>query len=268
MHPMLNIAIKAVRIAGNIILKASDNLNDIKIYQKSKKNFVTNIDIIVEQSIINIINKAYKDHYFITEESGKFGNLHSKYTWIIDPIDGTNNFINGLPHNCISIAMQFKGKTKLATVYNPHLDQLFIAEKGNGAQLNHLKTRISNNSNLQNCIISGSIRYNKKVFNSNYYKAIIEFQKKILGLRYSGSLTLDMCYVACGYLDGIWTTHDTKIWDFAGGAIMIEESGGTICDFEGNTVNILNPSCFIGGNHKINEQISKFFTPYLKKMIF
>ena len=139
MHPMLNIAIKAARNAGRIVLRASDNIQNIQVHEKSPKNFVTNIDIEVEKLIVNIIQRAYSDHYFITEESGEFGNLDSDHTWIIDPIDGTNNFIHGLPHNCISIAMQFRGKTELAIIYNPHLDQLFMAEKGGGARLNNAK---------------------------------------------------------------------------------------------------------------------------------
>ena len=262
MHPMLNIAIRAVRSAGRIVLKASDNLQTIQIHEKSKNNFVTNIDLEAEKIIVSIIQRAYSDHYFITEESGEFGSSDSDHTWIIDPIDGTNNFIYGLPHNCISIAMQFRGKTELAAIYNPHLDQLFTAEKGGSAQLNGSRIRAAQRKELKSCLLSGGIKYSKNIFNSNYSEAVLALQAKILGFRYSGSLALDMCYVACGYLDGIWTSRDAKIWDIAGGALIIQEAGGILCGFKGET-NILDNGRFIGGNPRLVSQLTKFFVPYL-----
>ena len=262
MHPMLNIAIKAARNAGRIVLNASDNIRNIRIHEKSPKNFVTNIDIEIERLIVNIIQKAYLDHYFITEESGEFGNLNSDHTWIIDPIDGTNNFIHGLPHNCISIAMQFRGTTKLATVYNPHLNQLFIAEKGNGAQLNNLKIRTGQCNKLKLSLLSGGIKYNKNIFNSSYPEAIIQLQTKILGLRSSGSLALDMCYIASGYMDAMWTSRSARIWDIAAGALIVQEAGGILCGLKGES-NILDSGLFIGGNPRLVSQLTEFFIPYL-----
>lgn len=262
MHPMLNIAIKAARNAGRIVLRASDNIQNIQVHEKSPKNFVTNIDIEVEKLIVNIIQRAYSDHYFITEESGEFGNSDSDHTWIIDPIDGTNNFIHGLPHNCISIAMQFRGKTELAIIYNPHLDQLFMAEKGGGARLNNAKIRTGQRKELKRSLLSGGIKYSKNIFNTNYPEAVLQLQTKILGLRYSGSLALDMCYVACGYLDGIWTSRNAKIWDIAAGALIIQEAGGILCGFKGET-NILDNGRFIGGNPRLVSQLTRFFAPYL-----
>ena len=262
MHPMLNIAIKAARNAGRILIKFNDNLQNIKISEKSPQNLVTNIDIEVEKLIVNIIKNAYSDHFFITEESGKFGNINSDHTWIIDPIDGTNNFIHGLPHSCISIAMQFRENTELAVVYNPHLDQLFTAEKGSGALLNNSKIRIIQNKSLKYSLLSGSNKYNKNIFKSNYLEAILHLQEKILGLRYSGSLSLDMCYVACGYLDAIWTSRNAKIWDIAAGTLIIQESGGVVCGFKGET-HILNDGLFIGGNLRLVNKLKKFFSSYI-----
>ena len=262
MHPMLNIAVKAVRNAGRMILIASDNMQNIQIHEKSPKNFVTNIDIKVEKLITNIIQRYYPNHYFITEESGKFGNSDSDHTWIIDPIDGTNNFVHGIPHNCISIAMQFRGKMELAVIYNPHLDQLFTAERGSGAKLNNSKIRIAKCKELECSLLSGNAQYSKNIFNKKYLEAILGLQVRILGLRYSGSLALDMCYVACGYLDGIWTSRDASIWDIAAGALIIQEAGGILCGFKGET-NILNNGHFVGGGSIVVRQLVKFFSAYL-----
>lgn len=262
MHPMLNIAIKAVRNAGRIVLIASDNIQNIQIHEKSPKNFVTNIDIKVEKLITNVIQRYYPNHYFITEESGEFGHSDSDHIWIIDPIDGTNNFVHGIPHNCISIAMQFRGKIELGVIYNPHLDQLFTAERGNGARLNNSKIRIAKHKKLNSSLLSGGMQYSKDIFNKQYLEAILKLQVKILGLRYSGSLALDMCYVACGYLDGIWTSRDANIWDIAAGALVIQEAGGILCGFKGET-NVLDNGHFIGGNPRVVSQLVGFFSAYL-----
>ncbi|WP_119344859.1 inositol monophosphatase family protein [Facilibium subflavum] len=264
MHPKMNVAIKAARQAGRAILKANDNRSTIEVHEKSKNNYVTNIDIEVEKKIIATLQKAFPDQFYITEEAGHFGNENSDHTWIIDPIDGTNNFIHGLPHHCVSIAMQFRNKTELAVVYNPYLDQLFTATKGSGAQLNGQRIRVGNKKEFTGCLFSGALKYSTKVFNPSYPEAVLALHEEISGLRYSGSLTLDMCYVAAGYLDAVWTSRDAKIWDIAAADLIIKEAGGMLCGLDGG-LHYLQDGRLIGGNPRIVAKLTKFLSPHLAK---
>lgn len=259
---MINIAVKAARKAGRIVLYASERNENIDIKRKSPNNYVTNIDINAEKVIIRILEHAFPGHYYITEESGEFGNQNSNYTWIIDPIDGTNNFIHKIPHYCISIAMQFRGKNELAVIYNPCLDQLFTAVKGSGAQLNGQRIRVANRKDFSGCLFSGALGFSKEIFTQTYPEAVINLCKKISGLRYSGSLALDMCYVASGYLDAVWTSRDSKIWDIAGASLIIKEAGGMLCELNGG-VNFLENGRLVGGNPKIVARLTKFLIPHL-----
>ncbi|MBK2124059.1 inositol monophosphatase family protein [Fangia hongkongensis] len=263
MHPKMNVAIKAARQAGRMILKASENLSSIEVHEKAKNNYVTNVDLEVEKHILSVLQKAFPDQYYITEESGSFGNEESDHTWIIDPIDGTNNFIHGLPHHCVSIAMQFRGKTDLAVIYNPYLDQLFTATKGSGAQLNGQRIRVAKRKEFSSSLFSGALKYSSKVFKESYPQAILELYKEISGLRYSGSLALDMCYVAAGYLDAVWTSRDAKIWDTAGAALMIKEAGGMLCGLDGG-LNFLEDGRLIGGNPKIVAKLTTYLAPHIQ----
>ena len=262
MHPKLNVAVKAALNAGRLIIAASENLTNITIKTKSHNNYVTNIDLKVEQEVIKSIEKAFKNQYFITEESGKFGDKKSNYTWIIDPIDGTNNFIHGLPNCCIAIAMQFKGITEIGLVYNPISNQLFTAVKGSGSQLNGKRIRVSTQKIFMGCLLSGSIKYSEDFFKDNYPKAVLELSKYILGIRYSGSLALDMCYVAAGILNGLWTSRNANIWDIAAGELIIREAGGIVSSFN-NDQNILKHGIFASGNPRIVKKILNFFDPYI-----
>lgn len=262
MHPMINVAVKAARKAGRMILNASENMQNVKVETKSPNNYVTNVDIDIEKAIIDILQRAFPDQYYIAEESGEFGNEDSHHTWIIDPIDGTNNFIHGIPHHCVSIAMQFRSKTELAVIYNPYLDQLFTATKGSGAQLNSQRIRVANRKDFPSCLFSGSLKFSKKVFKQTYPEAVLHLHKEISGLLYSGSLALDMCYVAAGYLDAVWTSRDAKIWDTAGASLVIKEAGGMLCGLDGG-VNFLEDGRLIGGNPRIVAKLTKFLTPHL-----
>lgn len=262
MYPMMNIAIEIARKAGRMILNAHDNMYNVKIKYKSHHNYVTNIDLEIEKFIVNILKKYFVDQYYITEESGTFGNKNSDYTWIIDPIDGTTNFIHRIPHHCVSIAMKFKGNTKIAVIYNPYQDQLFSAFKGSGAQLNGKRIRVAQHKDLSGSLLSGTILYNKNIFSYSYKDAIFNLQKEILGLRYSGSLALDMCYVATGYLDAVWTSRKTNIWDTIGASLIINEAGGMICSLDGG-LDYLDHGMLIGGNPKIVSKLVNFFYPHL-----
>ncbi|MFZ9035678.1 MAG: inositol monophosphatase family protein [Francisellaceae bacterium] len=259
---MMNLAIKAARKAGRIMAKASENPANIQVEEKAKNNYVTNVDITVEKAILEIIQKAFPDHYFITEESGSFGNEDARHTWIIDPIDGTNNFIHGFPHHCVSIAMFYRGKPDLAVVYNPYLDQLFTASKGDGAQLNGQRIRVTNRKDFQGTLLSGSVKYSRRIFKSSYLEVLSELNQSISGLRYSGSLALDMCYVAAGFIDAIWTSRDAKIWDIAAASLIIKEAGGMLCELDGG-VNHLDHGRLIAGNPRLVPKLVTVLKPHL-----
>jgi myo-inositol-1(or 4)-monophosphatase len=263
MNPKMNVAIKAVRQASRLISKSIENMSIIEVRQKARNNYVTSVDLEVEQHILFSLRKAFPDQHYVTEESGSLGNKNSNYTWIIDPIDGTNNFIHGLPHHCISVAMQFCGKTELAVVYNFHLDQLFTAEKGSGAQLNGQRIRVAGRKEFSGCLFSGTLKYSEKVFKQSYLQAVLKLYEHISGIRYSGSLALDMCYVAAGYLDAVWTSRDAKIWDIAGATLIIKEAGGMICGLDGG-VDFLENGRLIGGNPKIVSKLTAYLSPYLQ----
>ncbi len=262
MHPMMNIAIKAARKAGRLILNANENMKNVSIYIKHNKHYVTNVDIEIEKIICDILQKSFPNQYYITEESGNFGDKNSEHTWIIDPIDGTNNFIHKIPHQCISIAMQFRGKTEIAIIYNPYLDQLFTAKKGSGSQLNGHRIRVANRKEFTGCLFSGTINFSDTLFLPSYSKEILNLYDKISGFRYSGSFVLDMCYVAAGYLDAIWTSSKINIWDIAGPSLLIKEAGGMICSLNGG-VNFLKDGHLIAGNPKIVSKLTKTLIPHL-----
>jgi myo-inositol-1(or 4)-monophosphatase len=260
---MLNVAIRMVRKAGKVVLDAADNIKKVNIYKKSNSTYVTDVDIKVEEVIISDMQCSFGNHFYITEESGSFGNINSDYIWIIDPIDGTSNFIHSIPHSCTSVAMQFRGEVILAAVYNPHLDHLFISEKGSGAMLNGTRMRGSQRTQLKYCLLSGNTKYNCDIFCRNYIISILNLQKTVLGVRYSGSLALDMCYAASGYLDGLWLARNSNIWDYSATALIMKESGNLLHNFK-NTAEHLNDSPFMGGNSKVISNLIDFFIPYLK----
>ena len=263
MHPMMNVAVKAARKAGRMMLSASDNPANIQVREKARNNYVTNVDLAVEKAVLDILEKAFSKQYYITEESGAFGDEASDHTWIIDPIDGTNNFIHRLPHHGVSIAMQYRGKTELAVIYNPYLDQLFTAVKGSGAQLNGQRIRTANRKIFTGCLFSGALKYSAEIFKDSYPAALLELHKEISGLRYSGSLALDMCYVAAGYLDAVWTSRDAKIWDIAGAALIIKEAGGMLCGIDGG-LDYLDNGRLIGGNPRIVAKLTKYLAPHIR----
>lgn len=262
MHPMMNIAIKAARKAGKVILEANDKRQSIQVSEKSRNNYVTNYDVAAEKVILEIIQQARPDDYFITEESGEFGNERAAHTWIIDPIDGTNNFIHGIPHNCIAIGMQYHGKTELAVIYNPHLDQLFTATKGSGAQLNGQRIRVSTRKEFKGGLISASIKYSPKVFKNTYPLALLKLNEDISGYRYSGSLALDLCYLACGYIDGLWTSRPAKIWDIEPAVLIAREAGAVVSEPNGGN-NVAQSGILVAANPKLATKLIKHLAPHV-----
>ena len=264
MNPIVNVVSTVVRKAGKIIVQSHSDMNSIRPILKDDNTYTTNIDIAVENMIIDGIKKTGFNDYFIAEESGEFGNKKSRITWIIDPIDGTNNFIHGLPHCCISVALKKDEEIVMGVIYNPFLDMMFCAYRGEGATLNGQKIRVSNRADLNGCLFSASLKYSRTMFSDTYVAELIKMQQTISGYRYSGSIALDLAYVAAGYIDGLWTANSVKLWDVAAGYIIAKEAGAIITDIKGLS-DILNADLIIVANKKIQPKIAKMLAKHLKK---
>ncbi|QIV95820.1 myo-inositol-1(or 4)-monophosphatase [Allofrancisella inopinata] len=263
MKPIVNAITTTARKAGKIILQAQNDISSIKTSKKANNTIMSNIDIAVENFLVDSIKKLGFDDYFITEEAGEFGNKESRFSWIIDPIDGTNNFVHGLPHCCISIALKKDEELVLGVIYNPFLDLMFSAYKGQGAQLNGKKIRVSQSQELDDTLISASLKYSRKTFNDSYVAELIKLQQQIAGYRYSGSIAMDMAYLAAGYIDGLWTCSYVELWDIAAGYVIAKEAGAIITDIKGVS-DIHNLQVIVAGNKKIQPKLIKLLAKHVK----
>lgn len=251
MHPLINIATKAARNASKIILRALDRLDTIEIQEKNHNDFVTEVDKKVELEIISTIHNSYPDHAILGEESGASGT--SDYTWIIDPIDGTTNFLHGHPHFCISIGVKYKNRMEHGLIYDPLRQELFTATYGAGAFLNDRRIRVSPRKKLVGSLI-GTGFGNKTIKDINtYIKILTAMLPQAAGVRRSGSAALDCAYTACGRFDGFWEMNLAP-WDLAAGAVIILEAGGVITDFSG-TNDFMATGNIIAGNPYIAKAI-------------
>ena len=230
MSPMLNFAVKAARRAGDIIVRASDNIEKIKIQQKSTNDFVSEVDRAAESAIIESIQKVYPDHAFLAEESGVTGD--SDYVWIIDPLDGTTNFLHGFPVYAVSIALAFKGQIQQAVVYDPNRNDLFTATRGGGAYLNEKRIRVSKREKLLDCLIGTGFPFQMGADIDTYAEMFKALTLKTAGIRRPGAAALDLAYLAAGRIDGFWEMG-LKPWDMAAGVLLITEAGGLVGDFSG-----------------------------------
>jgi myo-inositol-1(or 4)-monophosphatase len=232
MQPMLKTAIDAARAAGLIINRAALNLDQIKVEQKGANDLFTQIDQDAEALIREQLLTAYPNHAFEGEESGVTGAVKSECRWIVDPIDGTINFIHGLPHYAVSIAMELNGKLEHAVIYNPATNDLFTASRGSGAFLNNRRIRVSSRVRLNESLLSHAMPINTLKARPELVRLQTQLRFGSSGLRNTGSAALDLAYVAAGFIDG-FVGAGLKNWDMAAGALLIKEAGGLITDFTG-----------------------------------
>jgi myo-inositol-1(or 4)-monophosphatase len=238
MHPMLNIAIKAARRAGSIINRAALDRTKLEIRAKRANDFVTQVDKSAESAVIDIIRQAYPDHDILGEESGALpGNgttAKAEYRWIIDPLDGTTNFIHGFPQYCVSIALEHRGAIQHGVIYDPAKNELFTASKGRGAFLDDRRIRVSKCAQLKDALVGTGFPFKEMSRVDIYFKQLREIMTTSAGVRRAGAAALDLAYVAAGRMDAFWELGLSP-WDMAAGALMIQEAGGLVGDLQGDS---------------------------------
>jgi myo-inositol-1(or 4)-monophosphatase len=231
MHPMLNIAVRAARRAGSIINRAALDGSALEVRAKQRNDFVTRVDQAAEEAIIEVVRKAYPDHALLAEESGRSAGS-TEYEWIIDPLDGTTNFIHGFPQYCVSIGIRHRGALAHGVVYDPVRNELFTASKGRGAFLNDRRIRVSKCTRLGDALVGTGFPFREVSRIEPYSDQLKKMMLTAAGVRRAGAAALDLAYVACGRLDAFWEIG-LSAWDMAAGALMILEAGGLVGDLRG-----------------------------------
>ena len=262
-EPLINIAIEAARSAGNIITRALQRLDTVKVAEKKPNDYVTEVDQRVEREIISIIKKAYPSHGIIAEESGNQDG--DEFTWIIDPIDGTRNFMHGYPHFAVSIAIMHKNKIEHGVIYDPIRQELFSATRGKGAHLNDHRIRVSSRKRLEESLLGTGFAFRHSATDHTLPAEILSAIVPVCGdLRRAGAATLDLAYVACGRLDAFWEIG-LQIWDVAAGLLLVKEAGGMVCDPYGGE-SYLKTGNIVGANPHLMRQFLKLVQPKIKDL--
>jgi myo-inositol-1(or 4)-monophosphatase len=263
MHPMLNIATRAARSAGDIIVRYVDRLDELTVASKQTNDFVSEVDRKAEDVIIRTLRKAYPDHAILAEESGKQSG--DDYLWIIDPLDGTTNFLHGFPSFSVSIALQHRGTMEQAVVYDPLLQEMFTATRGGGAMVNNRRLRVSPRKGLEGALLGTGFPFKQQEHLDAYLATFKALFAATAGIRRQGSAALDLAYVAAGRLDGFWEIG-LNPWDMAAGILLIREAGGIAGDFEGGG-QYMDTGNLICGNPKIFAAIVNAIKPHLTPAI-
>lgn len=262
MHPILNVATIAAREAGEFIINELENVGQLKIEEKGRNDYVTEIDRVAEDIIIRTIRQYYPDHNILAEESGKH-TTPSHFEWIIDPLDGTTNFLHELPHFAISIAVREKGKLMHGVVYDPVKNELFSASRGDGAKMNDFRIRVSGQKKLDKALLATGFPYHDFSYVDAYMASLKELMLQTAGIRRGGSAALDLAYVAAGRVDGYWE-FNLKPWDIAAGALIVMEAGGLVTDFTGDD-NFLTSGNIVAGNPKMLQAMAKTISQTIPK---
>jgi len=266
MHqPIVNIALRAAQAAGRIIEQALVRGAPLTIEAKGQNDFVTLVDRAAEAAIVDVIRKNYPRHNILTEESGFLpaDGGESDTTWIVDPLDGTTNFIHGLPHFAVSIGVRVRDRIEHAVVYDPMRKEEFTASRGRGAQLNDRRIRVTDRKSLEGALIGTGFpfRQEQMAHMDNYLAMFRDIARQTAGIRRPGSAALDLAYVAAGRMDGFWE-FGLKEWDMAAGCLLISEAGGLVSDFNGGETH-LDSGHIVGGNPKVFKALLQSITPHV-----
>jgi myo-inositol-1(or 4)-monophosphatase len=258
---MLNTAIKAARRAATVINRASFDIDRITVTEKQQNDFVTDVDQAAEQAIIETLLKAYPGHAILGEESGPSKNLNdeSEFAWIIDPIDGTTNFMHGYPNYCVSIALQQRGVITQAVIYDPVRNDLFTATKGAGAYLNEKRIRVRNHDRIGKALLASGHGAGPRAV-AEYLKMYEVMAERCHGIRSAGSAALELANVAAGRSDGFYE-KGLKIWDIAAGSLLVTEAGGIVGEFSGESA-YLNKGDVIAAGPKVFGQMIPLLSPF------
>jgi myo-inositol-1(or 4)-monophosphatase len=263
LHPMLNIAIKAARAAGSIINRAALDVEKLQVTSKGPNDFVTEVDQAAEAAIIDILLAAYPDHGILAEESGRArGNKKSEFVWIIDPLDGTTNFVHGLPIYAVSIALAHRNVVQQAVVYDPARNDLFYASRGRGAFLNDRRLRVSKRTRLAQSLVGTGFPFRRGDNFRRYLEMFETVMQECAGVRRPGAAALDLCYVAAGWYDGFFEVG-LNPWDMAAGSLMITEAGGLMGNFTGEADFLFQREA-VAGTPKVYGQLVQLLAPYTR----
>lgn len=262
MQPLLNIAITAARLAGDIIVRHMEQLDRVKITAKNADEYFCEVDVKAEQAIINSIHKAYPDHGIIAEESG-IHNDEAESVWIIDPLDGTTNYLHGFPCFSISIAHKVKNRIEHAVVYDPLRHECFSASRGRGARLNDRRIRVSKQTQLNAALLGTGSAFRNTTLSQRYFPTFEALAGKCAGIRSTGSAALDLAYVASGRLDGHWALG-LRTWDIAAGCLLVKEAGGLISDLQGGE-DYMKQGDIVVGTPKVFKSLLQTLIPVTKR---
>lgn len=263
MHALLNVAVMAAHRGGDTLIRNLNKLEKIKVELKGRNDFVSEADRAAERAVIDTIQKHYPDHAILAEESGSQG--ASEYLWVIDPLDGTTNYLHGFPVFAVSVALLHQGRMEHAAVYDPLRQELFTASRGQGAQLDGHKIRVSGCKSLDRALIGTGFPFRDSgLAFEPYIGMLTKAIRQSTGVRRAGAAALDLCYVAAGRLDAFWETGLSK-WDVAAGALIIREAGGIVSGLDGSE-NFLDTGHVLTGTPKIYAAVAKLFAPEIKSL--
>ncbi len=264
MEPIVTIAVRAARAAGNLLKRSQQNLDQVHWSSKGRNDFVSEADRAAEMLIVETVRQSYPEHAILAEESGLTGDQSSEVEWIIDPLDGTTNFIHGIPHFAVSIGVKVRGKVEHAVVYDPMRDELFTASRGKGADVNNMRIRVGKHQDIQDCLLATGFPFRNHKLLPIWQQTFDVLFEKCSDVRRAGSAALDLAYVAAGRLDGFWE-FGLSPWDTAAGGLLIKEAGGIIEDIQGKP-DFLATGNILTANPKVFKAMLQKLQPIVKKL--
>jgi len=259
MHPMINIAVRAARQAGNLLLRYFEHTDTLTVSSKGMNDFVTEVDRNAEQAIIRVLRDAYPDHGILAEESGS--QKGDDYLWIIDPLDGTTNYLHGFPQFSVSIALKYRGRLEHGLVYDPLREEMFTASRGSGAMLNDRRLRVTNRPDLKGALLGTGFPFRDQAHLDAYLGMFKTLIMNTAGIRRPGSAALDFAYIAAGRMDGFWELGLAE-WDFAAGALLVREAGGMVTDIGGGE-RYFETGNVVAGGIKVQKAMLRAIQPHL-----
>jgi myo-inositol-1(or 4)-monophosphatase len=259
MNPTTTIAVRAAREAGKVIMRSFGRLDALTVSEKKANDFVSEVDRNAEQAIIDTIRRAYPSHAILAEESGSHGD--DPHEWVVDPLDGTTNYLHGFPQFAVSIAMRHRGRLENAVVYDPVRDEMFTADRGGGALLNDRRLRVADRKGLKGALLGTGIPFRDQRYMDAYLEMLRTLSRDTAGVRRPGSAALDFAYVAAGRLDGFWELG-LSAWDFAAGTLLVQEAGGTVSDIRGGSRHF-DSGNVVAGNVRLHREIIDAIRPHV-----